>query len=196
MYHLNKAMYQQEMPARARRLFVKTFNKYHKLDGGDEDVALHMAKQAVDREYVKLNDRYIPKSAAEEIVRHDLDEDSLSEEEEKAASNKRGLNSSVLVSPQQQQQQPFSRKRRLVEGKTAAPSSSIRPRRRMQLGDDSDEPSDDDDDDDDCDQDEEICGYSSGTEEDDDENDRKRRGFGRRTVRGHYRSPINKMSFK
>ncbi|QNV47827.1 ac58/59-like protein [Alphabaculovirus altersperidaniae] len=82
MFHLNKAFYQEEMPARAKRLFAKTFKRYHKLDGGDEDVALHMAKQAVDREYVKLNDRWIPKSAAEEIVRHDLDEDSLSEPEE------------------------------------------------------------------------------------------------------------------
>ncbi|QAT90386.1 ChaB-like protein [Spodoptera exempta nucleopolyhedrovirus] len=81
MFHLNEAFYHEEMPARAKRLFVKTFKKYHKLDGGDEDVALHMAKQAVDREYIKLNNRWIPKTAAEEIVRHDLDEDSLSEDE-------------------------------------------------------------------------------------------------------------------
>jgi ChaB len=85
MFHLNESFYKQEMPARAKRLFMKTFKKYHKLDGGDEDVALHMAKQAVDREYVKLNDRWIPKSAAEEIVRHDIDEDSLSEPETPAA---------------------------------------------------------------------------------------------------------------
>ncbi|ACI47472.1 unknown [Spodoptera litura nucleopolyhedrovirus II] len=82
MFHLNEAFYHEEMPARAKRLFVKTFKKYHKLDGGDEDVALHMAKQAVDREYVKLNNRWIPKTAAEEIVRHDLDDDSLSESEQ------------------------------------------------------------------------------------------------------------------
>nr|AIW01512.1 hypothetical protein [Spodoptera frugiperda multiple nucleopolyhedrovirus]QED40159.1 hypothetical protein [Spodoptera frugiperda multiple nucleopolyhedrovirus] len=81
MFHLNEAFYHEEMPARAKRLFVKTFKKYHKLDGGDEDVALHMAKQAVDREYVKLNNRWIPKTAAEEIVRHDLEDDSLSESE-------------------------------------------------------------------------------------------------------------------
>lgn len=84
MFHLNEAFYHEEMPARAKRLFVKTFKKYHKLDGGDEDVALHMAKQAVDREYVKLNNRWIPKTAAEEIVRHDLDDDdddSISESE-------------------------------------------------------------------------------------------------------------------
>lgn len=87
MFHLNEAFINQEMPARARRLFVKTFKKYHKLDGGDEDVALHMAKQAVDREYVKLNDRWIPKSAAEEIVRHDLDEDSLSDTDTKKSSS-------------------------------------------------------------------------------------------------------------
>ena len=86
MFHLNEAFYHEEMPARAKRLFVKTFKKYHKLDGGDEDVALHMAKQAVDREYVKLNNRWIPKTAAEEIVRHDLDEDSLSETEHQTLS--------------------------------------------------------------------------------------------------------------
>nr|BAA24247.1 ORF59 [Leucania separata nucleopolyhedrovirus] len=68
------------MPARAKRLFVN-INKYHKLDGGDEEVALHMARQAVDREYVMLNNHWIPKTAAEEIVRHDIDEDSLSESE-------------------------------------------------------------------------------------------------------------------
>ncbi|AUV65375.1 ChaB-like [Alphabaculovirus myunipunctae] len=82
MFHLNESFYKQEMPARAKRLFVKTFKKYHKLDGGDEDVALHMARQAVDREYVKLNDRWIPKSAAEEIVRHDIDEDTDTEDDD------------------------------------------------------------------------------------------------------------------
>ncbi|AAY83979.1 ORF-49 peptide [Chrysodeixis chalcites nucleopolyhedrovirus] len=72
MFHLNEAFFREEMPARAKQLFVKTFKKYHKLDGGDEDVALHMARQAVERDYVKLNDRWIPKTAAEEIVRHDM----------------------------------------------------------------------------------------------------------------------------
>lgn len=83
MFHLNDAFFKEEMPARAKRLFVKTFAKYHKLDGGDEEIALHLAHKAVEREYVKLNDRWIPKSAAEEIVRHDIDnEDSLSEKED------------------------------------------------------------------------------------------------------------------
>nr|AOL57053.1 hypothetical protein [Chrysodeixis includens nucleopolyhedrovirus]QGW49182.1 hypothetical protein [Chrysodeixis includens nucleopolyhedrovirus]QGW49322.1 hypothetical protein [Chrysodeixis includens nucleopolyhedrovirus]QGW49462.1 hypothetical protein [Chrysodeixis includens nucleopolyhedrovirus]QGW49602.1 hypothetical protein [Chrysodeixis includens nucleopolyhedrovirus] len=72
MFHLNEAFFKEEMPARAKQVFVKTFKKYHKLDGGDEDIALHMARQAVERDYVKLNDRWIPKTAAEEIVRHDM----------------------------------------------------------------------------------------------------------------------------
>lgn len=134
MFHLNEAFYHQEMPARARRLFVKTFNRYHKLDGGDEDVALHMAKQAVDREYVKLNDRWIPKSAAEEIVRHDLDEDSLSEGELQSSKSK------STIMPFRRQRQSLSsrhtRKRRILED--AAPVLS-----------DSYEHTDDDDDDDD-----------------------------------------------
>lgn len=110
MFHLNESFYKQEMPARAKRLFVRTFKKYHKLDGGDEDVALHMARQAVDREYVKLNNHWIPKSAAEEIVRHDIDEDSLSESETTPVSN-------TITPPvhKQQQQQLSSRKRPLYQ---------------------------------------------------------------------------------
>jgi hypothetical protein len=107
MFHLNESFYKQEMPARAKRLFVRTFKKYHKLDGGDEDVALHMARQAVDREYVKLNNHWIPKSAAEEIVRHDIDEDSQSESETIPVT-------SVTTTPIQQQHLS-SRKRPLYQ---------------------------------------------------------------------------------
>nr|QNH90941.1 ChaB-like protein [Mamestra configurata nucleopolyhedrovirus A]UVZ34964.1 ChaB1 [Melanchra picta nucleopolyhedrovirus] len=113
MFHLNESFYKQEMPARAKRLFVRTFNKYHKLDGGDEEVALHMARQAVDREYVMLNNHWIPKTAAEEIVRHDIDEDSLSESE--------GLPSRVTVAApakqkqRQQQKQTVSHKRSVYQ---------------------------------------------------------------------------------
>ncbi|AIE47780.1 chaB [Peridroma alphabaculovirus] len=99
MFHLNESFYNQEMPARAKRLFVRTFKKYHKLDGGDEEVALHMARQAVDREYVKLNDRYIPKRAAEEIVRHDLDEDSDTESLPPATGTAAQAASALNVSP-------------------------------------------------------------------------------------------------
>lgn len=76
MFYLNEVLLKEEMPARARRLFIETFRKYHKLDGGDENIALHLAFKAVERRYVKLNNRWIPKSAAEEIVRHDIDEES------------------------------------------------------------------------------------------------------------------------
>ncbi|ABF47387.1 ac59-like protein [Clanis bilineata nucleopolyhedrovirus] len=75
MFHLNDSLYKQELPARARKLFVSTFKKYHKLDGGDEDLALHIAQKAVERDYVKFNNRWIPKRAAEEIMRHDIDDD-------------------------------------------------------------------------------------------------------------------------
>ncbi|AUF81573.1 chaB [Malacosoma neustria nucleopolyhedrovirus] len=72
MFHLNESFYGQQMPARAKKLFQKTFKKYHKLDGGDEEIAIHMARQAVEREYTKLDDRWIPIKAAKEIIRHNL----------------------------------------------------------------------------------------------------------------------------
>ncbi|AKN80574.1 Cation transporter protein B [Perigonia lusca single nucleopolyhedrovirus] len=76
MFHISESLFKEEkMPVRAKRLFASTFAKYHKLDGGDEDVALHMARKAVEREYVKLNNWWIPKQAAEEIVRHEIDDD-------------------------------------------------------------------------------------------------------------------------
>ncbi|ADD73767.1 ORF58 [Lymantria xylina nucleopolyhedrovirus] len=75
MFYLNEMLLKEELPARARRLFIDTFRKYHKLDGGDENIALHLAFKAIERRYVKLNNKWIPKAAAEEIVRHDIDED-------------------------------------------------------------------------------------------------------------------------
>nr|ANW12290.1 chaB [Malacosoma sp. alphabaculovirus] len=72
MFHLNESFYGQQMPSRAKKLFQKTFKKYHKLDGGDEEIAIHMARQAVEREYTKLDDRWIPIKAAKEIIRHNL----------------------------------------------------------------------------------------------------------------------------
>lgn len=83
MFHLNDSLYKQEFPARARKLFVSTFKKYHKLDGGDEDLALHIAQKAVERDYVKFNNRWIPKRAAEEIMRHDIDDDTDDDSEYK-----------------------------------------------------------------------------------------------------------------
>lgn len=125
MFHLNESFYKQEMPARAKRLFVRTFNKYHKLDGGDEEVALHMARQAVDREYVMLNNHWIPKTAAEEIVRHDIDEDSLSESE--------GSPVTVVAPPKQKQ-------RRQQQKQTASHKRSV----YRQLSESSENDNDDD----------------------------------------------------
>nr|AMO27733.1 ChaB-like peptide [Lymantria dispar multiple nucleopolyhedrovirus] len=90
MFYLNEVLLKEEMPARARRLFIETFRKYHKLDGGDENIALHLAFKAVERRYVKLNNRWIPKSAAEEIVRHDIDEESGSPRRDEERDEERG----------------------------------------------------------------------------------------------------------
>ncbi|WBB27236.1 AC58/59-like protein [Mythimna sequax nucleopolyhedrovirus] len=111
MFHLNESFYKQEMPARAKRLFVRTFNKYHKLDGGDEEVALHMARQAVDREYVMLNNHWIPKTAAEEIVRHDIHEDSLSESEDAPSPSAAAVVVATKQKQRRHQKQPVSHKR-------------------------------------------------------------------------------------
>jgi ChaB len=81
MFHLSESLYkEEEMPARARKLFIDTFRKYHKLNAGDEDVPFKMAKEAVEKKYVKIGNQWIPKKAAEEIVRHDLEEGSDSDE--------------------------------------------------------------------------------------------------------------------
>nr|AFP95840.2 chaB1 [Mamestra brassicae multiple nucleopolyhedrovirus] len=130
MFHLNESFYKQEMPARAKRLFVRTFNKYHKLDGGDEEVALHMARQAVDREYVMLNNHWIPKTAAEEIVRHDIDEDSLSESE--------GSPVTVVAPPKQKQRR--QQQKQTASHKTASHKRSV----YQQLSESSENDNDDD----------------------------------------------------
>lgn len=95
MFHLTDALFKEEMPARAKSLYIRTFNKYHKLDGGDEEIALHLARKAVEKNYVKLNDRWIPKDAAEVIVRHDIDTGTSSSDEDK---------DEYTVSPQQRSQ--------------------------------------------------------------------------------------------
>nr|ANS70944.1 ChaB domain protein 1 [Lymantria dispar multiple nucleopolyhedrovirus] len=130
MFYLNEVLLKEELPARARRLFINTFRKYHKLDGGDENIALHLAFKAVERQYVKLNNKWIPKSAAEEIVRHDIDEQMSSEDETQTLSRKRA--------PLSARMQPPS-----AGAMTAA--GTKRRRRRPVLESDS---SDDDDDDD------------------------------------------------
>ncbi|QEI03662.1 CHAB-LIKE1 [Rachiplusia nu nucleopolyhedrovirus] len=84
MFNVSQTFYKENMPAKARRLFDRTFNTYHKLDGGDEEIALHLARQAVERDYIKLNDQWIPKAAFDEIVRHTII-DSEEEDEEDLA---------------------------------------------------------------------------------------------------------------
>ncbi|ABI35727.1 ChaB1 [Ectropis obliqua nucleopolyhedrovirus] len=76
MEYLTDIVFKEEMPARAKQLFKKTYLHYCKPHGGgDEIMALHMARRAVEKQYVKLNNRWYPKAAAEIIVKHDMDND-------------------------------------------------------------------------------------------------------------------------
>lgn len=64
------------MPHRAKKLFTKTFLENHKLNAGDEEVALIKAKKALEDKYVKVNllrDSWIPRKAAYEIIKDDID---------------------------------------------------------------------------------------------------------------------------
>lgn len=89
MYYLDKMIENEYMPAKARQLFHRTFHQYHKLHAGDEDAALKTAYEAVTRHYVKLNNRWIPKTAAAEIVRHDIvDEDDDYDDDNNNINNK------------------------------------------------------------------------------------------------------------
>ncbi|ACO53482.1 chaB2 [Euproctis pseudoconspersa nucleopolyhedrovirus] len=109
MNYLAEAHFKEEIPARAKRLYCKTFNLYHKLNGGDEDVALHLARRAVEKKYVKLNDRWYPKAAAEMIVRHDMDDDTGEDDDFKKP------NVSSVVS---MERRAAAAKRKLVYNKT------------------------------------------------------------------------------
>lgn len=73
-----------DMPARAKRLFLNTFRRYHRLDAGGEELAIRAAWDAVNKDYVKLNNRWMPKTAAQEIVRHDIDDGGSSADEDSA----------------------------------------------------------------------------------------------------------------
>ncbi|USC25907.1 hypothetical protein [Palpita vitrealis nucleopolyhedrovirus] len=78
MYQIPEMLYNEKMPPRAKKLFVKTFTKYHKMNGGDEDVAMHKAKNALEQKYVKVNalqNSWIPRKAAYEIVKDDFTDD-------------------------------------------------------------------------------------------------------------------------
>ncbi|AGA16210.1 ChaB-like protein [Thysanoplusia orichalcea nucleopolyhedrovirus] len=77
MYQIPDMLYNEKMPPRAKKLFVKTFTKYHKMNGGDEDIAMHKARKALEQKYVKIDtiqNSWIPRKAAYEIVRNDIDE--------------------------------------------------------------------------------------------------------------------------
>ncbi|ABY65760.1 chaB1 [Orgyia leucostigma nucleopolyhedrovirus] len=82
MSYLTDVQFSEQMPARAKRLYKRVFDKYHKLNGGDEEVALHLARKALEKHYVKLNERWYPKAAAELIVRHDMDDDDEDDDED------------------------------------------------------------------------------------------------------------------
>jgi ChaB len=76
MYQIPEMLYNEKMPARAKRLFTQTFSKYHKLNGGDEDIALHKARNALEEQYVKdPSNSWIPKTAAYEIIKDNIDDD-------------------------------------------------------------------------------------------------------------------------
>nr|QIT08108.1 ChaB domain protein 1 [Lymantria dispar multiple nucleopolyhedrovirus] len=164
MFYLNEVLLKEEMPARARRLFIETFRKYHKLDGGDENIALHLAFKAVERRYVKLNNRWIPKSAAEEIVRHDIDEES----EPPRRDEERVVAARGVPSRRQQPSRgvPLRRQQpsRAVDSRRQQPSRAV------------DADADDDDDeslssDEDGDEDEEFRPYGRPVSEDEDEHE-------------------------
>ncbi|AUR45117.1 chab domain protein 2 [Spilosoma obliqua nucleopolyhedrosis virus] len=78
MYHLPDTLYEEEkMPRRAKKLFVDTFSHHHKLNAGDEDVAMQKARQALEERYVRVNDlQWIPRRAAYEIIRDAMSSDS------------------------------------------------------------------------------------------------------------------------
>nr|ALR71165.1 hypothetical protein AGNV_103 [Anticarsia gemmatalis multiple nucleopolyhedrovirus]ALR71323.1 hypothetical protein AGNV_103 [Anticarsia gemmatalis multiple nucleopolyhedrovirus]ALR71481.1 hypothetical protein AGNV_103 [Anticarsia gemmatalis multiple nucleopolyhedrovirus]ALR71950.1 hypothetical protein AGNV_103 [Anticarsia gemmatalis multiple nucleopolyhedrovirus]AXE72279.1 hypothetical protein [Anticarsia gemmatalis multiple nucleopolyhedrovirus] len=77
MYHIPDALYEEKMPRRAKQLFVDTFSKHHKLNAGDEDLAMQKARNALEERYVRVNDlQWIPRRAAYEIIRDDMSDDS------------------------------------------------------------------------------------------------------------------------
>ncbi|AAN28108.1 hypothetical protein QKT50_gp057 [Rachiplusia ou multiple nucleopolyhedrovirus] len=93
MYQIPDMLYNEKMPPRAKKLFVETFTKYHKMNGGDEDIAMHKARKALEEKYVKidtLQNSWIPRKAAYEIVRDDIDEsDDNADNSTKTKSNDR-----------------------------------------------------------------------------------------------------------
>ncbi|BAG74616.1 hypothetical protein [Helicoverpa armigera NPV NNg1] len=100
MYYLDKMIENEYMPAKARQLFRRTFHQYHKLHAGDEDAALKTAYEAVTRHYVKLNNRWIPKTAAAEIVRHDIvdeDDDDDDDDDNNNINNKNEMNQQRFI---------------------------------------------------------------------------------------------------
>ncbi|UZE89767.1 ChaB1 [Parapoynx stagnalis nucleopolyhedrovirus] len=84
MYQIPEMLYNEKMPTRAKRLFTQTFSKYHKLNGGDEDIALHKARNALEEQYVKMDpsNSWIPKKAAYEIIKDNIDDHDDDDEED------------------------------------------------------------------------------------------------------------------
>jgi hypothetical protein len=80
MYQIPDILYKEKMPTRAKRIFAQTFAKYHKLNAGDEDIAMRKAREALEEQYVKMdaiNSSWIPRKAAFEILKDDLDDEDV-----------------------------------------------------------------------------------------------------------------------
>ncbi|AHH82628.1 ChaB1 [Buzura suppressaria nucleopolyhedrovirus] len=86
MDYLANVQFKNELPGRAKRLYMNIFRRYHKLNGGDENVAMYLAQKEVEKHYVKLNNQWLPKEAVRLIVRHNMsssDDDSDSDTKNK-----------------------------------------------------------------------------------------------------------------
>ncbi|AFO10019.1 hypothetical protein Bomanpvs2gp049 [Bombyx mandarina nucleopolyhedrovirus S2] len=122
MYQIPDMLYNEKMPPRAKKLFVEAFTKYHKMNGGDEDIAMHKARKALEEKYVKINtlkNSWIPRKAAYEIVRDDIDEsDDNADNSTKTKSNDRLNNENTSTDYDTEDEERVntfnSRKRRVV----------------------------------------------------------------------------------
>lgn len=116
MNHLPDALYDEQMPRRAKRLFVDTFSQHHKLNAGDEDAAMQKARQAVEARYVRVNDlQWIPRRAAYEIIRDEMSSGSEDESARVSAPSKTATFNS--------NNRDFSKQRRRRTSETSTNSS-------------------------------------------------------------------------
>ncbi|AWW14403.1 ChaB1 [Hyposidra talaca nucleopolyhedrovirus] len=88
MDYLVNVQFKNELPGRAKRLYMNTFRRHHKLNGGDENVAMYLAQRAVEKDYVKLNNQWLPKEAARLIVRHNMSSSENDDDDDYSDSNR------------------------------------------------------------------------------------------------------------